>query len=77
MAHIIRLTAPSHWAPYLINADASGLEPEDIDLIDHWIWTQTLGAPIDAEPIGYQWHHDAYNLLSQGAECSDFVFRID
>lgn len=77
MAHIVRLVAPSYWASYMINADSSSLEPEDIDMIDHWLDVQKLGYPISCEDAGFQWHHDAYTLLSQGADCQEYLFRIE
>lgn len=29
-------TAPAYWAPYLINADRSGMEDHELDQCDAW-----------------------------------------
>jgi hypothetical protein len=34
---IDEIDAPAHWASYLINGDASGLEDEEQAECDHWL----------------------------------------
>ncbi len=32
-----KATAPSHWAPYIVNADPSGLSEQDIEQCDKFV----------------------------------------
>jgi hypothetical protein len=43
--NLVEYTLPSYWAGYLINADASYLSQDDIDLIDRE--TKGLGICVD------------------------------
>ena len=74
----ITLTAPSHWACYLINDDASGLDDEDIRACDLFFRSQfgKRGAIcVDAEDIGFVAWHDA-RAYALAADCSEFTFII-
>lgn len=46
---IIKLTAPSHWASYLINGDDSGLDAEERAACDAWIAREGVGEPVGCE----------------------------
>lgn len=61
---------PTHWAPYLINGDSSGLEQEDIDLCD--TKTANLGECVGVAEDSY---FSRYNGL--GCEVSEYTFRTD
>jgi hypothetical protein len=64
--------APSHWAPYLINGDASGLEDEDIAECDAWV--ATLGAVhfVSCEDYGFTRYHDAREF-AMACDCQDYT----
>lgn len=68
--------APSHWASYLINGDASGIEPEDVRQADAWIAREGLGLPVSCEDAGFHWRHDAYAECPLGADCQTYVFLV-
>ena len=72
----LEITAPSHWASYLINGDASGLEPEDKAACDAWIKREGVGIPVSCEDAGFRGKHDAYPELPLGADCQTYVFLI-
>lgn len=75
---IITLTAPSHWASYLINGDASGLDDCDINDCDRWLKAE-FGrggfSCVDAIHAGFiRWHDAGHYALA--ADCSEFTFII-
>lgn len=74
---VLTITAPSHWASYLINGDDSGLEPADIAACDAWIAREGVGLPVSCEDAGFRWRHDAYVESPFGADCQDYVFLIE
>ena len=39
-------TLPAYWASYLINGDASGLEPGEQEQIDAWLAKEGLPSPV-------------------------------
>lgn len=68
--------APSHWAAYLINGDASGLEPDNTAQADAWIAREGLGLPVSCEDAGFVWRHDAYTECPLGTDCQTYVFLV-
>lgn len=70
----VKLTAPSHWACYLFNNDASGMDPEEIEACDAWIDRVGLGAPVDCEDYGFCWRHDASHEMPLGSDCQEYTF---
>ena len=40
---------PAHWASYLMNGDASGLETGERERIDAFLASENLGSPVDCE----------------------------
>ena len=75
---IITLTAPSHWASYLINGDATGLDDCDINDCDRWLRSE-FGrggfSCVDAIDAGFmRWHDAGHYALA--ADCSEFTFII-
>ena len=74
-AETIEATAPSAWAPYLVNGDSSGLEAEDIIAADQF--AEWLGGYIvSCEDAGFIWHHDARQFCPLGADCSTYIAII-
>lgn len=62
-------TAPASWSVYLMNADTSGYEPEEIDEIEAWISDLGYGDPVDVTDIGFSHSTDAQsNMASDAAE---------
>ena len=66
------LTAPSHWASYLINGEQGDLHESELDLIISWLESQGMydkrnqSGPIHpvscGEDAGFMWRHDAINF---------------
>jgi hypothetical protein len=71
----IELTAPSHWAPYLINGDDSGLEPEELENAKRWLKYNTLGLPVSCEDAGFMRYHDA-TAFALAADCQTYTFLV-
>jgi hypothetical protein len=68
---IVEYTAPSAWASYLINGDASGLEDSEIKEADSFVESVGLGAPIDAQDAGFLTHPD-YGTFA--GDCQTYSF---
>lgn len=67
-------TAPSAWAPYLINGDDSGMEDTDITAADQWIDQLGYGSPVSCEDAGFIHWHDAREVCPFAADCQTYVF---
>lgn len=67
-------TAPSQWASYLINGDASDMAPGDIAACDAWLEREGLGLPVSCEDAGFMWRHDAYLECPFGSDCQTYTF---
>lgn len=72
---IVELTAPSHWASYLINGDASGLDDEDEQAADEWIESLGYGSPADCRDEGFLHFHDAQEF-AMPCDCQRYTFLI-
>lgn len=67
--------APSAWASYLINGDASGLDDVERVAVDAWITRYAEGdAPIDCDDAGFRWTHDAWPECPFGGDCDRYIF---
>jgi hypothetical protein len=73
-ANLIMLDAPSAWASYLINGDASGLEDDEQRACDAWLASEKLGAPVDCFDAGFCHSHDA-SAFALAGDCQTYVFR--
>ena len=69
-------TAPSAWASYLINGDASSLDEQDIVDCDHWMALEKLGIPVSCEDAGFMKYHDAFHVIKVSADCQEYTFLI-
>jgi len=67
-------TLPAYWASYLINADASGMEDNEVQEIEYYLEREGLGAPVDCEMTGFAWINDANSL---GGDVADYTFIIN
>lgn len=71
-------TAPSHWASYLINGDASGMDARDQRACDQWADTlpgmvvSCTGEDDDNHPGFMRWH-DAASWAPYAADCSTYT----
>lgn len=70
--------APAYWASYLINGDASGLEPEEKKAADAWIERQGMGCPYSIEGEDFfAWRHDAMpEIGGKGATVCEYAFLV-
>jgi hypothetical protein len=71
------LTAPSFWASYLINGDASGISDDERVACDTWLAREGLGAPVDCEDAGFCKWHDALNECPFSADCQTYTFLVE
>jgi len=74
---IVELTAPSYWASYLINGDASGMDDEEITACDAWIKREGLGSPCGCTEAGFVKWHDARFEMPYAADCEVYTFLVD
>jgi len=71
---LIHSTALSHWASYLINGDASGMELEDIEPCVALLKWVGCGDPVDCEDAGFMWRHDASRFGALAGDCQTYTF---
>jgi hypothetical protein len=71
---LVMCDAPSAWASYLVNGDASGLEDDEIKACDAWLASEKLGAPVDCFDAGFCHSHDARAYALPG-DCQTYVFH--
>jgi hypothetical protein len=68
----LELSLFAHWATYLINGDASGLEDGEQEEIDSYLATLPGWSCIDvSEDYSFRRSNDASNL---GGDCADYKF---
>jgi hypothetical protein len=66
-------TAPSYWASYLINGDASGLEYPEIAQADAFLARQG-GYVVSCEDYGFCTRHDAWWECPYAVDCQEYTF---
>ena len=80
MIKTFTVTAPSYWASYYINADASGLEDDEIKAADAFFDYLAKDVPnlscTDAEDAGFIGWHDAFEFYPCGSDCSTYTFLV-
>lgn len=71
-------TAPESWACYLINGDASGYDPEEMEAI--LAFERELAGPVvsctgpeDSDHPGFLRWHDAADVYPYAADCALYV----
>ena len=69
-------TAPSAWASYLINGDASGLDEGEDKEIDQWLEELGWGMPCGCEDAGFIHWHDAHQYAG-AADCQTYQFLVE
>lgn len=73
---VLTLTAPSSWASFLINGDASGLSDHEASQADNWLMDNKLPYPSGCEDAGFIYCHDAFSHCGVGADCQRYTFLI-
>lgn len=73
---VMTATAPSHWASYLINGDASGMEGEEQAQCDAWIEREGLGLPVSCDDAGFMTWHDARTECPLASDCQEYTFLV-
>jgi hypothetical protein len=76
LSDTIEILGFAHWASALFNGDASGLEDEDVQLMERWL-DQEVGSaahhsPIDYREEGFRWN--VFNGL--GGDAATYVFPV-
>ena len=74
------VTAPSYWASYYVNGDASGLEDDELKAADQFHDWLAKNEPnlscVDAEDAEFVRYHDAFDFYPYGSDCSTFTFLV-
>lgn len=78
-------TAPSYWASYLVNGDASGLDPAEKVHAEHWLALRAPWRVVDvardddgeAIEARFTWHYGLYDTLADcsGGDVLDYVMH--
>ena len=72
----ITYTLPTYWASYLINGDASGLEPGEQEQIDAFLAREGLDSPVDcSEEPSFSRFNDAGTGLA--GDVLDYTFLVN
>jgi hypothetical protein len=73
--NVLTLTAPSHWASYLINSDDSGLNDRERFEVNAWLDDHGLGMPVSCDDAGFLKDHDA-RRFALAADCQIYSFLV-
>jgi hypothetical protein len=72
----IKLTAPSYWANYLINDDASSLNAVEKLACDNWLKNEGIYEVVDCEDTGFCWSFDA-DRYSLPCDCQTYTCKVE
>lgn len=70
-AGITKVTAPSAWASYLINGDATGIDDREQEEADAMVAHIGLGSPTDCDDAGFVSNPD---YGAYGGDCQTYTF---
>ena len=84
MAEFFTVTGPAYWASYLINGDASGLEPGEQAKVDAWLEREGIRSVVsdatdpetgESREPRFTWSMDLYapELGCQGGDVLDYI----
>lgn len=73
----LTLTAPSAWAPLLINGDGSGLDSRELAAVEAWLVFECLDSPVACEDAGFLRSHDAFVHWPWSADCQAYTFLVE
>ena len=78
MAKFHKVDMPDFWASYLINGDASGLEPGDQEHIDAYLDQQEIAEVVDVEEDSerFTWSYDLYGGTAQGGTVATYTVAL-
>jgi hypothetical protein len=71
----IELTAPSHWASYLINGDSSGMLEGEKEACDAWLVAEGIVDVLDCYDGGFRRWHDA-SRYALACDCQVYVVTV-
>lgn len=74
----ITLTAPSAWAPAIVNGDYSGLSATERKQLNTFLALNGVSFAdcLDCKDAGFVRMHDAYAVVPFPADCQTYVFPI-
>lgn len=67
-------TAPSAWASYFINGDATSLEDDEIAQADAFLEWVNMEWPVSCDDAGFMHRHDAYEFCPFASDCQTYTF---
>lgn len=69
-------TLPASWASYVINGDASGIEDDEVIVIDAWLNKVQPGIPTScSDEQFFSWHNDG-PTPNIGGDCLEYEFIV-
>ena len=71
-----KFTAPAHWASYLINGDASGLEPGEASRADEYVqnlFPRSIVSVVDCGEPFFSWSCDLYGGINAGGDLAEYT----
>jgi hypothetical protein len=78
-----KLTGPVYWACALINGDESGLDEDEVKLMNEWLARElqpdesivdvARGEDGEAEEARFTWQYSLYGGSASGGEVIDYV----
>lgn len=72
----VKRKMPAHWASYLINGDASSLEPGERERVDAYLEKSEIEEVIDcADEAHFSWSYDLYGGSCAGGELLRYSVR--
>lgn len=71
----LQFVAPSAWASYLINGDASGIDSSEKHAAHTFVNRIGCGFPVDANDAGFVRVHDAWAECPLSADCQTYTFH--
>jgi hypothetical protein len=72
----VKTPMPVYWASYLINGDASGLEPGEQQRVDAYLKHENIIDVADvADESYFSWSYDLYGGEAQGGDLVDYTVR--
>lgn len=80
----VTATAPAYWAPYLVNGDASGLEPAELRAAD--AFSAWLGGPVAScsHESFFAWQNDGRRAALRaglpdigGSDCLEYMALLE
>lgn len=70
-------TAPAAWASYLVNGDASGLEPDELSAADAWCARLAPWYVVDAveDSNRFSWSYRLHGGTAEGGTVCDYILH--